>query len=180
MPGRGFPHPPAGTGRSGHGRRVGIRVLRVTLDTLSFLPLVKSGGSRIVIGDIYRDGDPDIILPKVCGGLYRLHRPRVYTNRTRQLHAPATLNTFSTYPLELHGPPSGVAVVALGLASAHLPIGGLGILAIDPALLWMLPGSVTLDTHGAGSITLQIPANPTLVGTSVYTQAFVAPSKNPG
>ncbi|MCC6673331.1 MAG: VCBS repeat-containing protein [Planctomycetes bacterium] len=147
---------------------------RLVLDTLAFLPLVKSGGCpKILVGDVDLDGDPDVVLPDAGGGLYPVGRARLYLNRARHLYALGSATRGLPYRLDLHGPRSGGAAVAFAAAPARIAVPPLGILGLDPHGVLVAPGTVPLDATGLGSLTVWIPNDPGLIGVVLRTQALV-------
>jgi hypothetical protein len=114
--------------------------------------------------DLDRDGDPDLIDPA----------GRALFNVTAQAAAGAPAAPGRTASIMLRGPPNGVAdlFVAPYVFAQPVPIVGIGNLFLTPGSAAYL-GQFPLDGTGAFELPLAVPNVPSLVGLSLYWQAFL-------
>jgi hypothetical protein len=117
------------------------------------------------LADLDGDGDLDGVVADLDGATF------VVPNLTRHL----TWRTLPRigYPLELEvcGEPNTGFQLFGSLATVQVPLGAVGTLRIDRTqIVQRVHG--TLDADGRGLVTRQIPANPALVGRSIYWQAL--------
>jgi hypothetical protein len=119
------------------------------------------------LADVDGDGDPDALVATLFGGCF------VLPNLTRHV----VWRTFPRigYPLglEVHGEPGTGFALFGSLATAQIPFGAAGTLRIDRSqIVEQLHG--TFDADGRALATRQIPADPALIGRSIYWQALDA------
>jgi len=131
------------------------------------IPSPPTANASIAFADVDLDGDADIVLADA---------PRVLRNARQQLSAPATVAPGATLTLTIDavdtsGPLDGVAVNALAVSPAIVPIGALGTLLIDPNAFALLPFSIL--TGGQGTTTWTLPSTPTITGVELFAQSLV-------
>jgi hypothetical protein len=142
------------------------------LGAAGFLPRTKFLGAWSVpvpvagfgVRDLDLDGDPDLVLAT----------PLVLWNCTRHLSRGAVARPGRPASLEIRGAAASPAilVVALGPAVPAIPVPPFGTVLLDLATATFLP-PLTLDGNGFGSLTVGVPASPTLVGASLSWQAIL-------
>ncbi|MEM7200045.1 MAG: VCBS repeat-containing protein [Planctomycetota bacterium] len=124
-------------------------------------------------GDFDLDADVDVFLgTDVLGGGQRL-----YFNRQRQLEAPLLARSGSEYTLRAFArravaPTPDLAVPVLSAGTGRLPLPW-GVLGLDPTQLVALPPFAILPASGTGTGMFVVPAQPSLLGASFYTQALL-------
>ena len=125
-------------------------------------------------GDLDHDGDTDVVLFNALSQAPGAVRSRVYANATRQLAALDSLAPARPYRLRIHGGERG-AVLLLAAQGAHIPT-PFGLLGLDPRTM------VTFGTYGPPApgeiiaVDLMVPANPSLIGNTLWWQALVGDS----
>jgi hypothetical protein len=136
--------------------------------TATDLPTLFDVTFAVAIGDIDEDGDLDAL---VANGFPA--RDRLYSNFSRQLTWRAIPRVGKLLTLDLYGPTWGAWFLAFSTGTANVPVPPLGTLRLDPANIHQAFASL-LDGAGRASIAFPVPANPALVGASVYWQAVIA------
>jgi hypothetical protein len=99
----------------------------------------------------------------------------VYTNLTRQLAWRGLPRLGKRLDLDVHGPAGGPWLLGGAFGLVNVPVPPFGTLRLDPASLEVI-ASGALDPQGLGTLSVQLPVNPALVGLSVYLQALVGAS----
>ena len=133
--------------------------------------LPAGGGFALVLGDVDRDGDVDLIVAN-------RGRTRLYFNLLRQLDTPFLVMPGREYRLDVYaryGMARLVDVVFpfVSTATARIPLPPLGILGLDPTRIAALPGFVIPRPAGMGSVSVIVPNVPNAVGVTVYAQALL-------
>src|SRR5690606_1082920 len=123
------------------------------------------------LADLDSDGDLDIIVTGHGGLVNPPHNNEIYWNLTRHVYAPAPARPGASYTVDFYARPGHGILPAASLAPARIPLGDLGILGLDPALLISGPG-LLIGPSGKASITLTVPNDPKLVGHRLYWQAI--------
>jgi len=122
------------------------------------------------------DGDADLEvlvgnrLP--VGGWQTAGEIRLLSNLRRQLAWKAVPRVGKPLTLDLYGPPLGGFLLAFGVGPATLPVPPFGILRLDPSGIHLVLTSL-LDSQGRAAVTTSVPADPSLLGATVYWQALV-------
>ncbi|HKB14842.1 MAG TPA: FG-GAP-like repeat-containing protein, partial [Planctomycetota bacterium] len=119
-----------------------------------------------LLGDLDGDGDLDAFLGN-RGEDY------VLSNLTRQLAWRGIPRIGKPLTLDLHGPSFGAWFLGFSFGTADVPIPPLGTLRLDPASLFFALGGL-FDGTGRATVGYAVPANPALLGATVYWQALVA------
>ncbi|MEM7201665.1 MAG: VCBS repeat-containing protein [Planctomycetota bacterium] len=100
----------------------------------------------------------------------------IYFNVRRRLDAPLLLLPGRRYQLDAYaryGPGLGdVALALLAPATARIPT-PYGTLGLDPSLMVALPLFPIPASTGIGTVSVQVPALPSLVGAAVHAQALL-------
>ncbi|MGH7151068.1 MAG: FG-GAP repeat domain-containing protein, partial [Planctomycetota bacterium] len=133
------------------------------------LPALLDDTRAVALGDLDGDGDLDALFGNqgtVAGGY------RVLVNLDRQLAWRAVPGVGGPLILDLYGPPFGGVFLAFSLGSASLPVPPFGILRLDPGTIHATLAS-NLDAQGRTDVSYAIPADPALIGASVYWQGLV-------
>ncbi len=120
---------------------------------------------EVVLGDLDGDGDLDAWLGTEG-------RDRVLSNLTRQLAWRGIPRIGKPLTFDLYGPGWGAFFFGFSFGTANVPIPPLGTLRLDPSGMIFLIGGL-LDADGRASLTYPVPANPAVVGASLYWQALV-------
>ncbi|HET6204825.1 MAG TPA: FG-GAP-like repeat-containing protein [Planctomycetota bacterium] len=136
--------------------------------TATNLPAVLDNTAAAALGDVDGDGDLDAF----AGNASR--QDRLYTNLARQVAWRAVPRAGKPLVLDLFGPGGGLWVLGASLSSASIPLFPFGTLRLDPTTLFIVGGGA-LDPQGRASLSFLVPANPALVGLSLYWQAAVGP-----
>jgi hypothetical protein len=142
--------------------------------TDALVPSVNNRADLLLAGDFDMDGDEDILMQRFNFGdtrwpiLFNVRR-HLYTQDQMKIGAPFTIQCW--------GDIGHVAMPLLSFAPARLPLPGLGILGLDPARSVILPFLVLLTDRKA-TLTLQVPADPSLRGHTIYTQALDLDPRN--
>jgi hypothetical protein len=117
--------------------------------------------------DIDRDGDTDLIVPRVATPgeiLANTHR-NVFTD------SPAVGGTLH---IDLYAPPGNLATYLLGFARRDLFIPGIGWSGLDPNLSAPWPVADIVPPSGRLALTLPVPLDPGLRGLPLWAQAVDA------
>jgi hypothetical protein len=127
--------------------------------TVQTVPRVVSQNDSFLVGDLDRDGDPDVF----DGG------PRLWQNSTRQLVARGFPTPGGRVVMELQGPSSSPWWLFASLGRADFDYSPFGRVLIDPASL-APAGAGVLDPAGQASLAVQVPVVVRLIGTTIYWQ----------
>ncbi|MEM7306127.1 MAG: VCBS repeat-containing protein [Planctomycetota bacterium] len=136
---------------------------------------------QIAIGDIDGDGDPDAVIathstfPDIFGGGGVIVDPDpdvVLTNLTRQLVAPDFPGIGKTAYFDVHGSVGAAWTLAFSTGAGSLDVAPFGTLKLAPLGLLVVTGG-TLGADGVETVPAPVPAQPALVGNTVYFQALV-------
>ncbi len=122
-----------------------------------------------VFADFDLDGDVDMI-----ARFSNFIGPRgiaFFPSLRRQIHVPAEVTPGTSLTITLNADAQHLAQAFLSLGATFVPLPGLGVLGLDPSSLTPLP-PVAIGATRAATIALPIPANPTLIGASVWFQAI--------
>ncbi|MCI0586464.1 MAG: VCBS repeat-containing protein [Planctomycetes bacterium] len=134
--------------------------------TASDMPASLDQTDAVALGDLDGDGDLDAFL----GGSVGVNR--IYVNRTRQLGRRGVPRAGKPLTLDLQGPVNGTWLLAAAAAPGNLPLPPFGTLRLELSTLFIVAGG-GLDPQGRVEVSLVVPANPVLVGASLYWQAVV-------
>ncbi|MCA8953939.1 MAG: VCBS repeat-containing protein [Planctomycetes bacterium] len=134
---------------------------------------------ELMLIDVDRDGDRDLVAYAQVSGSGQPQYPIVYRNHTHQLRAPYPGRTGGALELSVAaiGAPTAPSAVAMAVTvgRAVVPMGPLGILGLDLSAppLW----SGFLPMNGANlTVSLPVPGVAELQGLTVFAQAlFLAP-----
>lgn len=99
-------------------------------------------------------------------------------NLLRQLDSPYLLRPGLPWRLDVYaryGPPRlfDVALPFVSLAPAHIPLGVLGTVGIDPTVMLALPPLLVPQPAGGASLSLPTPNLPALAGIALHAQALL-------
>jgi hypothetical protein len=121
------------------------------------------GDSRMSVGDIDLDGDPDLVLiePNAIAVSFARHLESLGPARVGKLQA-----------FVVHGSPRTPYTLLESLGTVRVPLGASGWLLVDPARVVLTANGFT-DGRGEAVVSRPIPALPALVGHVSYLQAFV-------
>ncbi|HET6201351.1 MAG TPA: FG-GAP-like repeat-containing protein [Planctomycetota bacterium] len=139
--------------------------------TATSLPAVLDNTFAVALGDVDGDGDLDAF---VGNGGTAWAQNRIYTNLTRQVAWRGIPRAGKFLTLDLWGSANGSWLLAASAGSADIPLPPFGSLRLFPPTLFIVAGG-TIDPQGSASLTFLVPANPALVGLSLYWQAVVGP-----
>ncbi len=156
------------TGNSGQNRLLVNAGTGVFADaTATELPPLVDSTSAIAVGDLDGDGDLDALVG--ASG-----QDRIYANLSRQLSWRGIPRAGKPLTLDIRGPSIAAWLLAASAGSANIPIASVGTLRLLPSTLFIVAGG-TLDAQGLATLTFPVPANPILIGASLYWQALVGP-----
>ncbi|MGQ0552586.1 MAG: PKD domain-containing protein [Planctomycetota bacterium] len=142
--------------------------------TLDFAPVAghavrivgpPAGGSKFI-----SVGELRVYTPKLAPGCGFQAYGEAQGSNTLDLHSETP--PIPGFPVELHATgaaPGSLGYLALSLGEAQLPLAG-GTLLLDPASLLLI--GVSYDAAGEFELGATLPADPSLVGASVWLQAF--------
>jgi hypothetical protein len=116
-------------------------------------------------GDVDGDDDVDLVIAE-DGGL------RVLSNHTRQLAWRGVPRVGKPLALDVSGPALEPYALALSPNAASIPFAPFGLLQLAPVGLKVV-ATGTLDANGQVALVEPMPAGPSAVGLTVYTQALV-------
>ncbi len=134
-------------------------------DAAALLPATVDATEELRIGDVDGDGDADAVTLD-AGQI------RVLFNLTRHLSWHSLPRIGRPLNLDLYGPAWGWWVLAGSLGTGNTPLPPLGVVRLDLGTL-ILPTSSFFDAQGRAAVTFPVPADPALVGQSLYWQAMV-------
>jgi hypothetical protein len=134
------------------------------------LPAVLDDTRAVALGDMDGDGELDAFIGN-DGGPYGA-QDRLFTNLGRQLAWRAVPGIGKDLILDLYGPSFGGAFLAFSLGTANLSVPPFGTLRLEPTGMNLVLTSL-LDAQGRASVAYAVPANPALIGATVYWQALV-------
>jgi hypothetical protein len=134
-------------------------------DATAEIPTAASNAGPLVTGDIDGDGDVDVV--SADGG-----RLRILSNLTRQVSWRGLPRIGKPLTIDLCGPPLGAWFLGASAGASSVPIPPLGTLRLDPATLLVVHAGL-LDGQGRFAIPSNVPADPLLVGATLYLQAVV-------
>ena len=112
--------------------------------------------------DIDEDGDIDVMSGST-----------VQRNLTRQVRRLGFPRIGRPLTLEINGAPGRTWMLATALGASRTPLGAIGTLQLERATLTRR-GAGILDANGQGHLSIDIPADTALIGTSLYWQGFVS------
>ncbi len=136
--------------------------------TTTDLPTLSDSTSAIALGDLDGDGDLDVFAGNA------VQSGRTYTNLARQLAWRGIPRAGKPLALDIWGPAGGTWLLAASVGSANIPLPPFGTFRLFPPTLFIVAGG-TLDPQGRANITFPVPANPAIVGLSLFWQAVVGP-----
>lgn len=117
--------------------------------------------------DLDGDGDRDLLV-----GKKDFEQDLVFFNLSRQLAATSLPRVGKPLTLALFGPEHSPWALARARSTTDVLLPGLGALRLEPATLAFVARG-TLDHRGRDALSVQVPADPALVGIAVFLQAAV-------
>ncbi len=132
---------------------------------------------KIALGDADGDGDTDIVFG-VGSRVDSFFQNHVSLNLLRQLDTPYLLRTGQDYQLDVYaryGPfrAGDIAFPFLATGTATIPFPPLGTIRIDPNQAIALPPMLIPQPSGMASVTVPIPNDPAIDGSTLYGQAVL-------
>ncbi len=147
------------------------RFTDVTAKLIPKLGRTEPAGVRCLgIADLDGDEDRDVVLGTTASG--RL------VNQLRQLTSPWLAMLGREYRLDVYaknGPPraSDTAVIFLSAGQARIPVPQLGMVGLDPVSTVPFPAIVIPQPLGVASVSVTIPNDPRIVGSTFHAQAVI-------
>ena len=148
-------------------------------DATSRIPFDHSSGRALAVGDVDGDGDPDALVgcrgelsPNPSFFTGGIGPDRLWANRTRNLAWQRVPTVGSTLELDFCAAP--VEVMLLYVSAGSLP------LAFPFGTTWLDPSTAKLlavepaAANGCRILAYPVPANPGLVGITIFVQGLVA------
>ncbi len=132
-------------------------------DATGALPQEVDTSLALAVADLDGDSDPDVVLSGPAGLLFNLKRQVAWRGVPR---------IGKPLEMELFGDPIAVWFLATSTGRASVPLPPFGVLGIDPGSL-LLQDAGVLDAAGSGSRAYAVPADPTLVGQSLFWQGLI-------
>jgi hypothetical protein len=136
--------------------------------TDALLPSVNQGTYLLLAGDFDLDGDEDILMQRI---VFTDTRWPLLFNLRRHLYTQDQVRIGSAFTIQCWADPLHVAVPFLSFAPARVPLPGLGVFGLDPTRTVTLP-MLLLPPVRQAVLRLQVPADPSLRGRTLYTQAL--------
>ena len=146
--------------------------------TLSALHGIQATCNAFAVADFDRDGDLDVALVFEAVP-FEFATQSILFNMKRHIRVLPTSVRNATTTIELYADSNHILAPLLAVAPARIPLGGLGIVGIDPTAFVELP-RVYFPSRGRQDLLLPIPNNPTLVGRTLHFQAVDLWSESSG
>ncbi len=146
--------------------------------TVLRLPIANFHAPDAAFADLDGDLDLDLVAGAFPAWPSFSGQNRLFTNLRRQLAAPLPFQIGQTWTLEAHlrhgqTTATDFALPALSLATGAVAVPPFGLVGIDPNTAVTLPLIAIPQPLGTGSLNLQVPVIPGLIGTPIYAQALL-------